>query len=174
MSQSSPAVPAPAVSKPFDEKPFGVILRFATALGGLACTVIAIMSLINITLSAWANAIVACYVAPIGLVIALAEMRWKVGAILDNCPFLRRYFGRGIFYVFIGSLTLGLWKIWGWVCGGYLIAMGVFSILASMRADVRTDEPPPQQQDSGIPGNVKMQASMAKAALNSLFSKGSG
>mmetsp|Transcript_21691 Transcript_21691/g.37256 ORF Transcript_21691/g.37256 Transcript_21691/m.37256 type:complete len:170 (+) Transcript_21691:75-584(+) len=166
--------PAPAASKHFEEKPFGVILRFATALGGLACTVIAIMSLINITLAGWANAIVACYVAPIGIIIALAEMRWKVGIILDTCPFLRRYFGRGIFYVFIGSLTLGLWSIWGWVCGGYLIGMGVFSILASMRDDVKTTEPTPQQQDSGIPANVSMQASMAKAALNSLFSKGSG
>jgi len=127
----------PAPSSTFEQKyiEFARILRIACGCSGLALSVLGVFGILGniITLNIEA-AIISIYMIPIGLIIVFAEIRWKVNIIITNFPFLTTYYGRGVFYIFIGSLALGVTGgVFGVIAGAIVMLCGIFTLFAGLK-----------------------------------------
>mmetsp|Transcript_22607 Transcript_22607/g.37284 ORF Transcript_22607/g.37284 Transcript_22607/m.37284 type:complete len:186 (-) Transcript_22607:416-973(-) len=116
----------------FEELFIAKILRLVCGITGLALSILGLFSILGQLLTANVpGVIISIYMIPIGLLIAIAELRWNIGFVFNGFPFLRSYFGRGFFYIFVGTLALGIFSPWGYIAGAVLIINGICSLIAS-------------------------------------------
>eukprot|EP00741_Cyanophora_paradoxa_P025072 tig00000342_g24200.t1 len=159
MSAAQPPAQSRGMLTSFDTYKIAKTLRLAAGITGAGLSVLGFFSILTMIVSVNVpGLIISIYMIPFGLLIVLAELRWNWRFVMDAFPFLTTYLGRGVFYIFIGTLTLGIFYPWGYVAGAVLIANGIVSMIISCRPDAKeeavTTAPPPGVAAAGTFANL--------------------
>lgn len=103
-------------------------LRVLCFCGGLAMTFSGFLGMFNI-LSPF-RMLIETYLCMAGILVTVLEMKkcFLSDLFMDKiefwCKFLTRTWGRGFFYMFIGSIALSQWTLLNVLIGGYMVVMG--------------------------------------------------
>mmetsp|Transcript_21782 Transcript_21782/g.36025 ORF Transcript_21782/g.36025 Transcript_21782/m.36025 type:complete len:143 (-) Transcript_21782:129-557(-) len=116
-------------------------------IAGLGLSVFGVFALLDvITNKSLLNFILALYLIPAGLLIALAELQFqKMMWALKFFPFLSRPFGRGAFAIFFGGLSFGLLRPIGYVVGSVIIFLGIINMCVMSAKSNTGPAPAPAQ-----------------------------
>jgi hypothetical protein len=109
-----------------------VPLRYASILGGVAMIASGWVCFIaDVATISFVSALIDFYIFLFGCIVLLLEFHLGTGKkswlpnIAAQAKFLTYVSGRGLFYFFVGSLSLSQWKVWSVVTGVYMMLLGI-------------------------------------------------
>jgi len=74
--------------------------------------------------------LISAWLVLLGIISILVE--WRINRVRNLFAFLTYKTGRGLFYIFVGSLCTGITEVYGIVVGAAVILGGVFTLLVAL------------------------------------------
>lgn len=114
--------------------------RVLALIGGIAMIVVNSFQIGRHAVTLNINGVlIASYCIFFGVIVVILEGRFACPrqarlAVRYYAKFTEYTWGRGVFYLFLGSLQLTNWDLFSWITGGYMMFVGVFAILAGIFA----------------------------------------